>query len=159
MTTTSPLIDPAVQHQSVRHVSVDLHRDASRVSESLAILQNGHPNLLLIGSAIQSERVFDQIRPMLRTPVVRWSPVERPEIPGTAFRTLIVRQVECLTASQQISLSAWLRRSTDLQIVSWARMPVFPLVKAGTFLEELYYRLNPVLLEFGSGATPTATES
>jgi hypothetical protein len=129
------------------------------VSESLPILRHGRPNLLIIGSAIQNERALDQVRPMLRAPVVRWSPAERPEIPATAFHTLILRHVEGLTARQQISFCAWLRRSADLQVVSVARMPVFPLVKAGTFLEELYYRLNVVLLDFGTSATPTLGES
>ena len=159
MITTNPLIHPAVQHQGIRKVSVDLHGAASRMSESLSILQHGHPNLLIIGSAIQNERALDQIRPMLRAPVVRWSPVERPQIPATVFRTLILQQVECLTARQQISLCAWLRRSADLQILSVAQMPVFPLVKAGRFLEELYYRLNVVLLDFGASAAVTLGES
>jgi hypothetical protein len=141
--------NPALLHQSIQEVSIGLHTDAGRVSESLSILQHGRPNLLLVGSAIQNERVLDQIRPVLRAPVVRWSPVERPKIPATAFRTLIVRHVECLTPSQQASFAAWLRRSADIQIVSFAGIPVFPLVKAGTFLEELYYRLNVVLVEFG----------
>jgi len=89
MITTNPLTGQAGQPQGIGRAStsVDLHRDARRVSESLSILRHGRPNLLIIGSAIQNERALDQVRPMLRAPVVRWSPAERPEIPGIAFRT------------------------------------------------------------------------
>jgi hypothetical protein len=147
MITMNPSIHPALPHQSTQNVSVDLHSDTDRVSEWLSILQYGRPNLLIVGSAIQNERVLEQVHPMLRAPVAWWSPVERPEVPAIAFRALIVRHVECLTAGQQVSFGAWLRRSPDVQIVSIATMPVFPLVKEGTFLEELYYLLNVVLLE------------
>jgi DNA-binding NtrC family response regulator len=71
--------------------------------------------------------------------------------PAPVFRTLIVRHVECLTARQQVSFAAWLRRSTDTQIISIAGMPVFPLVQEGRFLDELYYFLNVVLLESAGG--------
>src|SRR5215813_7338445 len=101
MITTNMLIRPPLLQQGVRDVSVDLQSDASRVSEVLSILQQGHPNLLVVGSALQNERVLDLIHPMLRGSVAWWSPVERLEIPATAFRTLIVRHVECLTSSQQ----------------------------------------------------------
>jgi DNA-binding NtrC family response regulator len=72
---------------------------------------------------------------------------------------LIIRHVECLTAGQQITLAAWLRRSADVQIISVAGMPVFPLVREGTFLEELYYLLNVVLLEVGGDPTPRFGDS
>jgi hypothetical protein len=134
-------------HQRIQNESVGLHSDPNRVSESLSILQHGRPNLLMVGSPIQNERVLEQVHPVLRAPVAWWSPVERPEIPATAFRALIVRNVECLTAGQQVSFAAWLRRFPDIQIVSIATMPVFPLVKEGTFSDELYYLLNVVLLE------------
>ena len=146
MITTNPSIRPALPRQVIRDVSVDLLGDSSRVSETLSILQLARPNLLVVGSAIQNERVLDLICPMLRGSVAWWSPVDRLEIPAAAFRTLIVRDVECLTASQQVGFAAWLRRSPDVQIISMAGMPVFPLVTEGRFLEELYYRLNVLLL-------------
>jgi transcriptional regulator of acetoin/glycerol metabolism len=59
-----------------------------------------------------------------------------------------VREADVLTATQQASLARLLRRSAgELQIVSIARVPLFPLVAQGLFLDEVYYRLNAMVLE------------
>jgi hypothetical protein len=118
------------------------------VAELLAAFHSFHPNILLIGSAIETESALAQIHPSLLTPLDSWSPTDLSYLPHSGFRSLIVRDVECLTAKQQTSLAALLSRSdVDVQIVSIARLPLFPLVCQGLFLEDLYYRLNVVLLE------------
>jgi hypothetical protein len=157
MITTNGLIHEALSHRSIQDISVE--RCDSDTSELLSVLRYGRPNLLIIGSAIQSERVFDQMRATFRAPLAWWSPLEQAEMPGTAFGTLIIWHVECLTAGQQASFATWLRQAHDTQIISFAGMPVFPLVAAGTFIEELYYRLNVFLMELGRTATGTIVES
>lgn len=48
---------------------------------------------------------------------------------------------------QQVRLLTWMDcHIADVQVVSVARHPVFPLVLAGTFLNKLYYRLNTLYL-------------
>ena len=85
---------------------------------------------------------------MLRVPLMEWSPREMPHLPAIAFRSLIVRDAECLTATQQRSLAALLSRSLGrVQVISIAGARLYPLVRQGLFLEDLYYRLNVVLLE------------
>jgi len=157
MITTNPLTHEVLSHRSIQDIS--LERCESDTSELLSVLRYGRPNLLIISSAIQNERVLDQIRVMFRAPVAWWSPPEQVDVPDAAFGTLIIRHVECLTAGQQASFATWLRRAHDTQIISFAGMPVFPLVTAGTFIEELYYRLNVFLMELGHTATGIIAES
>jgi len=114
----------------------------------LSSLHRFHPNILLVESGVEAERTLAEIRPMLRVPLMEWSPREMPHLPAIAFRSLIVRDAECLTATQQRSLAALLSRSLGrVQVVSIAGVRLFPLVCQGLFLEDLYYRLNVVLLE------------
>ena len=116
--------------------------------ELLSSLQRFHPNILLVDSGVEADRALAEIRPMLRVPLMEWSPIEMPHLPAIAFRSLIVRDAECLTATQQRSLAALLSRSLGrVQVISIAGARLYPLVRQGLFLEDLYYRLNVVLLE------------
>ena len=108
-----------------------------------------HPNLLIVGSDPAAALVH--IRPILRAPVVSWSPRETPHLPLLSCRTFIVRDLECLTSAQQEMLSALVTESApDIQVVSMTRRPLFPFVRDGLFLEALYYRLNVVLIEWNT---------
>jgi hypothetical protein len=129
---------------------IDVHGAGNPVSELLAELHRLHPNILIIGGGGETERALESIYPTLRPPVALWTPLETAHLPAPAFRTLIVRDVDGLTAAQQASLAGLVRRSAgEVQIVSIARVPFFPLVTQGLFLDELYYRLNVVVLEPG----------
>ena len=125
-----------------------VHREPGLAMEPLSSLHRFHPNILLVDSGVQVERALAEIRPMLRIPLTEWSPRAMPHLPAIAFRSLIVRDAECLTVTQQRSLAALLSRSLGrVQVVSIAGVRLFPLVCQGLFLEDLYYRLNVVLLE------------
>ena len=125
-----------------------VHRKTRPVMELLSPLDRFHPNILIVDSGPEGERALAKIRPILREPLVEWRPREMPDHPAIAFRSLIVRDAECLTATQQQSLAALLSRSLgEVQVVSIASVRLYPLVCRGLFLEDLYYRLNVVLLE------------
>jgi len=114
----------------------------------LAILERGRPNVLLIGDAISANGALEQMRPHLLTPLVSWLPRESPAVPATPFRTLVVQDVDELTAVQQADLLAHLDEAgADVQLVSLSGGPLFPAVVNGTFLEDLYYRLNVVVFD------------
>jgi hypothetical protein len=127
-------------------------RTQRSIRNLLTALHPVHPNLLIVGSDADAACALPEIRPILRVPVVSWSPRDTARLPAIWFRTLMVRDVDWLTTTQQGMLSTLVTKSVHtIQIVSMARRPVFPLVREGRFLEALYYRLNVVLLELSSG--------
>jgi replication-associated recombination protein RarA len=67
--------------------------------------------------------------------------------PPQTTGTLIIWEVDTLDRTQQELFLMWMDRQVDLQVISVARDPVFPLVLEGAFLDTLYYRLNIVCLQ------------
>jgi hypothetical protein len=84
--------------------------------------------------------------PYLRAPLVEWHPQAMVEPPQEAVGTLIVCGVDTLDLLQQERFLAWLHGHADVQVISVAERPVFPLVARAEFLEALYYRLNVLCL-------------
>lgn len=125
------------------------HRDESRrLLELVPILRLAHPNVLVVGPADETDRMFEQMRQYLRTPIASWAPRETPHPPTMSHRTLVIRDVNGLSAVQQESLVGQLCRTAgDMQVVAMNEAPLFPLVKRGVFLDRLYYQLNVVLLD------------
>ncbi len=118
------------------------------LAELVQILHQGHPNVLLIGSPARTEEVFRAIGPYLRTPVAHWSPRSTPDLPDGTFGTLIIHDVDGCDLDHQRRLLAWMDgRPGTVQVVSTTTAPLFPLVKAGTFLAGLFYWLNFVCLD------------
>jgi transcriptional regulator of acetoin/glycerol metabolism len=67
--------------------------------------------------------------------------------PPHATGTLVTWEVDTLDRRQQALLLRWMdSHAADVQVISVAPCPVFPLVLEGTFLPTLYYRLNTVCL-------------
>ena len=84
MITTSTLIDPSQPGiQKLRGVSIEVYDD-KRVAEVLPSLRLAHPNTLLVGPTISTERALEKIRETLRAPVACWSPTESPRLPAIA---------------------------------------------------------------------------
>lgn len=102
-------------------------------------------NVLLEGT----DRVIDQViavmTPHLRHPIQtrpRWALQAMPR-----EGTLILREVDTLNTDEQRSLLHWLDNAgAQIQLISAASSPLFPLVLEGRFLHGLYYRLNIVYI-------------
>jgi hypothetical protein len=121
--------------------------ESTRLAELLPALR-ARPNVLIDGPARDADRTFERMRPYLRTPLATWAPRETPWLPTGTFRTLVIRDVDSLDASQQERVARFISRAAGrVQVVSIAGTPLFPLVTRGTFQEHLYYRLNTVLFE------------
>jgi hypothetical protein len=136
---------------------VKAHSPASPLlAEVFPIIRLAYPNVLISGPEGQTEWTLLQMRPYLRPPLATWVPRENQRAPVGVFRSLLVRGVDSLDASQQEDLIALINRSWGaVQIISIANAPLFPLVTSGAFLQSLYYKLNMVLLEPAGDWTAT----
>lgn len=109
------------------------------------IVTTARSNVLIEGSDATIDAVLTALRAQLRSPVSDW----RSGGPDAEAGTLLVRSVDRLDVEAQRSLLDYLSvksASGLLQVVSTSAQSVFPLIDRGLFLEELYYRLNTVLL-------------
>jgi hypothetical protein len=133
------------------HVSLAAASSAYAHASSLASELLAHtlrPNVLVIGPVARSEATLSAIVGALSTPVRYWTQDVQPPALGEGA-TIVIRDVATLPLSLQ---EAWLARlnapqAHHTQIIATSSIAVFPLVLRRTFLEDLYYRLNTVLLD------------
>ena len=127
--------------------------DAARLARAAAeeLLAMGMPqlNLLLTGRNEAIQLVLRMLMGHVRKPVTTWSPGEPfvlPEVehPGT----LVLREVSALSIQQQHRLLEWSNDGRrNPQVISTTSTPLMPLVRAETFVDTLYYRLNTVFID------------
>jgi hypothetical protein len=109
-------------------------------------------NVLVAGNPEATGIVVDMLRLDLRGPVVKWragQPLELPA-PGQAA-TLVLDNLTRLSSDEQTHILGWLEEVMGrVRVVSTTGVPVWPLVQAGQFNEDLYYRLNMVFVDMGT---------
>jgi DNA-binding NtrC family response regulator len=90
------------------------------------------------------EAALAVLRPQLEPPLYEWSSAAA--LPASAgLVTMLIRDVDRLSADQQQTVLAWLdgaERRHQVQVVSIAETDPYPLIERGVFLRRLYYRLN-----------------
>jgi Sigma-54 interaction domain len=106
-------------------------------------------NLLLIGGGTRASKVLETILLNLRDPITAWLPGNQLVLPPIAQTgTLILREVGALELDDQCRLLEWMERVQGrTQVVSTSEAPLLPRVRAGAFLDVLYYRLNTVCID------------
>jgi hypothetical protein len=107
----------------------------------------GRYNLLLEGPEASTNAALLLLQPHL-IGIVHWKQWTAPlELPPRTVRTLILENVDGLSATEQRNLLTWMAAAdTRIQIVSTTTQSLFPFVAQGLFDERLYYRLNTVFL-------------
>jgi Sigma-54 interaction domain len=110
------------------------------------VLQAAHPNVLVVNRDTQLRvRAVEAILDAARAPV--WRCERRPlALPSEDVGTLLVPDVHALGESEQLELLAWARRHKTAQIVTATPVHLYPAVSAGRFLDELYYRINVLVI-------------
>ena len=106
-------------------------------------------SMLLEGPEPSIEAVLLLLAPYLRKPMEckrRGAPLE---LPADDCGVLLLRNVACLDATDQVRLLLWLNDPRrHAQVVSTTSYPLFPLVCSGVFNDTLYYRLNLARFSF-----------
>jgi sigma-54-interacting transcriptional regulator len=99
--------------------------------------------MLVSGTRDATRAFIEAITPHLHEPVHEGSTSDTPSIaPPTG--TLIIRDVDAFDRAQQQRLLRWLDdvQNSHTQVIALTTTRLYDLVQAGTFLDQLYYRLN-----------------
>jgi len=105
------------------------------------------PNVLLVGALTDVEAALSALVPSASGLVHNWT-LDAPMPPRDRSGVVIIRDVDRVTPTLQDAWVSWLTPGHDRpQIIATSGAPVFPLVGAGVFRSELYYRLNTLLLD------------
>lgn len=115
------------------------------------LLRQQSCNVLLEGTATDTEEVLRRLRPHIREPIVSHQPPATLELPSTETGALIVNDATALNRDEQGRLLAWMDdMGSQTRIISTSPRSLFALVEAGRFDAALYYRLNVMLLRVTS---------
>lgn len=117
--------------------------------EVVQLAEKHRVNVLLLGTNDVVNRVMAALYERLPEPVAQWSPGEQFTLPAAEqVGTIVLNDVGALAIQDQIQLLEWLNTAHGrTQVVSTAPTLLLPRVKAGAFIDTLYYRLNTVCLD------------
>ena len=108
-------------------------------------------NMLLVGSEPRVDAVISAVTGLPAQALPEWADPDDEQVlaePGGVPQTVLVRNVQALTAAQQQRLfeaiGVWQGR---VRVIATAPAPVYPLVSSQLFNERLYYRLNMLCLD------------
>ena len=122
---------------------------ADQAFEVVQLAEKHRVNVLLLGTNDVVNRVMAALQECLPEPVAQWSPGEQFMLPAAEqVGTIVLNDVGALAIQEQIQLLEWLNTAHGrTQVVSTAPTLLLPRVKAGAFIDTLYYRLNTVCLD------------
>lgn len=125
-------------------------RSVSPFSLDLRVARTSKANLFVVGSDRMVANVLSVAVPnMAQCTVIRCKD-GRLLLPPVSLRpgTLVVRDVEALTADDQRELLEWMDAvQYRTQVISTTSRPLLERVEAGDFNDTLYYRLNKIYVE------------
>ena len=147
----APRLSPRVEREAPIYEVRRSHRDGSWVSrtaeEDLQFALTARRNLLVTGPALRVTALLQRLAATERTTVVSCGtePLRFPKL--GAGSTLILRDIDTLTAVEQNGLAGWIAAGdSDVHLITTASTSLLPLVDAGDFDATLYYRLNIVYI-------------
>jgi hypothetical protein len=129
----------------------------ARVAGELFLMGMARVNVLLVGSEEMVRLILQTELGVLKKPITSWTPGQPFALPPAGRSgTLILRDVGALGPREQGELLEWLDRSNGTtQVISTTSLPILPRLRAGSFIDTLYYRLNTVYVDV-TGADRTA---
>jgi transcriptional regulator of aromatic amino acid metabolism len=125
---------------------VQLLQLASHSTPAWADITKTRPNVLLEGPPHATEAAAVFLLSHAFEPIVKMRSGEGLELGAGPCSTLVLHDVDTLSADEQISLLRWIDDAPSrVQVVSTCSAPLYSRVTRGLFDERLYYRLNVIL--------------
>jgi hypothetical protein len=136
--------DSILDNREARRLAREVHKD-------LQIVGTRRTNLLLMGTAHAIRVVLEMLWLDQSEPVVWWHPGQPLDLPPAGrIATIVLHDIDELSGDDQYRLLRWLDQTAGrIRVVSTTAVPLWPLVKAGTFNDVLYYQLNTISVDMG----------
>jgi hypothetical protein len=120
--------------------------------KDLRRLVNSGANLLVRGEKSAAAATVVALTADFPPPLLTWNAESENGLPAVDFGTLVIHDVDGLDLMKQRVLLTWLEhRTTRVRVITTATHDLFPLVQAGIFLDQLYYRLNTIVIDAVGG--------
>jgi hypothetical protein len=123
-------------------------RLARAAAEELFLMGMPRVNVMLAGRDEVVRFVLRMLLGHVRRPITNWYPGQQLALPPTRTGTLVLHEVGSLGILEQIQLLEWSGGTGHRpQLISTTSSPLLPRVRAGAFIDTLYYRLNSVYMD------------
>jgi hypothetical protein len=120
--------------------------------KDLRRLVNSGANLLVRGEKSAAAATVVALTRDFPPPLFTWAAAEENGLPVLDCGTLVIHEVDGLDLAQQRVLLTWLEHRADrVRVITTVTRDLFSLVQAGTFLDQLYYRLNTIVIDAVGG--------
>lgn len=149
MENSSRVIDRGKRAPGVRGVQpADDARLARAAAEELFLMGMPRVNVMLNGRDEVVSFVLRMLLGHVRKPIASWYPGQQLAMPTTETGALVLHEVGALGILEQIQLLEWSGGAARRpQLISTTSAPLLPRVRAGAFIDTLYYRLNSVYMD------------
>jgi sigma-54-interacting transcriptional regulator len=116
--------------------------------KDLRRLVNSGANLLVRGEKSVATATVVALSVDFPQPATTWAPEAGADLPALDRGTLVIQGIEELDPHSQRTLLAWLEdRPSRVRVITTTSRDLFAMVNSGVFLDELYYRLNTIVVD------------
>jgi hypothetical protein len=120
-------------------------------------LVNSGANLLVRGEKSATTATVVVLSADFPQPLMTWIAGTDVELPALDRGTLVVQDVDYLDLAAQRTFLTWLEdRTSRVRVITTVTRDLFALVTAGVFLDQLYYRLNTIVVDAVGGDEQSA---
>jgi hypothetical protein len=135
---------PAPRHRQF----ADNARLVQAAIEELLPVRTSRANVLLAGGDELVGPVLQTLLGTVQHPIMSWFSGEQFALPLIDAGTLVLHEVGALGLLEQIQLLEWSERAMgNTRVISTTSVHLLPRVRAGGFIDTLYYRLNTVYVD------------
>jgi hypothetical protein len=118
---------------------------------------NSGANLLVRGKKSATTATVVALSADFPQPLMTWSAGTDVDLPALDRGTLVVHDVDCLDLAVQRTFLTWLEdRTSRVRVITTVTRDFFAMVTAGVFLDQLYYRLNTIVVDAVDGDEQSA---
>ncbi len=120
--------------------------------KDLRRLVNSGANLLVRGEKSVATATVVALSADFPPPLLTWVTGTDTNPPALDRGTLVIHDVDGLDLTRQRALLVWLEHRTDrVRVITTVTRDLFELVTSGAFLDQLYYRLNTIVIDAVGG--------